>query len=212
VTPLETRIKEQMPSVLLTLASIVQALALEVLWDSTMEHPHLFAGGVAAWVGWLQVVALFLVVALVWLYYVQLVMRFRWVPTPRDSLVPFAFGVGQFVLAELLDPQWLAIWFFGLAALIGAAFWTSIATLSRAAADPDNAWFFAEFRPGRLERYGPLFATATPLFAFGVLAELSGGAVAIAIPCLVATDALLLLQIVLQRHYWRRSLAAGSTA
>ena len=36
------RAKEQFPSVLLTLLSIVQALALEFLWDHSRHRPELY--------------------------------------------------------------------------------------------------------------------------------------------------------------------------
>lgn len=43
------RTKEHFPSVLVTLLSIFQALALELLWGRVRESPYLFEGGLGAW-------------------------------------------------------------------------------------------------------------------------------------------------------------------
>jgi hypothetical protein len=42
VSDIRDRAKEQLPSVLLTLMSIIQALALEFLWEYVREAPRAF--------------------------------------------------------------------------------------------------------------------------------------------------------------------------
>ena len=51
--------KEMFPNIHLTLISIIQALALEVLWSAVNEREHLWAWNAAALTGWLQAAAVF---------------------------------------------------------------------------------------------------------------------------------------------------------
>lgn len=51
---MRNRAKEIFPMVLLTLLSIVQALALEFLWDHTRHRSDLFELSIAVIPGWLQ--------------------------------------------------------------------------------------------------------------------------------------------------------------
>ena len=47
------RAKKRFPTVLLTLLSIVQALALEFLWDHSRHRPELYEATATALLGWL---------------------------------------------------------------------------------------------------------------------------------------------------------------
>ena len=74
------RARSQFPSVLLGVLGIIQALAMELLWEQGV-------GGVANWraidaepSGWLQVSAIFMGIVLIWIQYAILVLRFSWVP------------------------------------------------------------------------------------------------------------------------------------
>ncbi len=49
------RAREQFPSVLLTLLSIIQAIALESLWDHARHRPELYSVSWDALLGWLQI-------------------------------------------------------------------------------------------------------------------------------------------------------------
>ena len=68
-----TRPRELLPGVLLTLLSVVQALVLETLWSTVQESSVLFAGGLPAWIGWLQVAAVFQGIVIIWLFYISIV-------------------------------------------------------------------------------------------------------------------------------------------
>ena len=80
------RAKEHFPAVLLTLLSIVQALALELLWSHLQKADHLFALSAVNVTLWLQIVATFFGIVLIWVVYASNVMRFRWVPATSDSV------------------------------------------------------------------------------------------------------------------------------
>jgi hypothetical protein len=209
VNPIAERAKELLPAVLLTLASIIQALSLEVLWEGAQQAPHLWIAGPTRFAGWLQVAGTFLAVMLVWVYYAQLVMRFRWVPTLRDSLIPFGFGLGQFALGELLRADRMHAWLYVVSGLFVYATWASTATLRAAQADPDNAWYVAIAEQGLVARFGIAAATVLALFGLGAITHRVGGGGAWGVAAMLAANAILLFQLVLQRRYWSRSVLAS---
>jgi hypothetical protein len=212
VHPIGERAKELLPSVLLTLASIIQALSLEVLWSSASDAPHLWSGGPAAVAGWLQVAAVFQTILLIWVYYAHLIMRFRWVPTLRDSLVPFGLGIVQFVLAELLRPDRRHLWCYTLAGLFVFAAWASVAIFRSAQRDPDNDWYFAVVKDSQAARFGPAVLSVGGLLALGVLLQGRGSGGNFGIAAMALANAILLGQIALQRYYWNRSLSLREMA
>ncbi len=208
--PAAERAKEQLPSVLLTLTSIIQALSLEVLWSSASAAPHLWAQGPALITGWLQIAAVFQIVVLIWLYYAQLIMRFRWVPTVRDSIVPFLFGLGQFALAELIQPESLHLWLYVLAGVFVLAWVSSTATFRAARQDPDNDWYFAQFSRSLVAQYGPPAATLVLLLMLALITQWVESSGPWAVAAMVGATLVLLVQIALQQYYWKRTVLEGA--
>jgi len=88
VNTMRKRAKEHFPTVLLTLLSIVQALALELLWSHLRESPYLFELSWITAISWMQILATFLGLVLIWVVYANNVMRFRWVPVTSESVYP----------------------------------------------------------------------------------------------------------------------------
>jgi len=86
--PLRKRVKDHLPTVLLTLLSIVQAFSLELMWAHVTSHEDLYQLTFVVMLSWLQILATFLGVLVIWLIYASLVLRFRWVPTTSDSVFP----------------------------------------------------------------------------------------------------------------------------
>ena len=129
------RAQELLPQVLLTLLSLIQAIALEGLWSRASGSPHLQIGEVgalAAVAGWLQVVAIICGILLIWLIYTSLVIRLTWVPTTRDSIFPYGIGLLEFAAIESLGPEHAVRW----ALLMGVIFlfvtWASVDIATRA--------------------------------------------------------------------------------
>ena len=104
MSAMRDRAKEHFPMVLLTLLSIVQALALELLWSHVVEADYLYESPLDALVTWIQIAATFTGLILIWVVYASNTMRFRWVPVTVDSVYPFIIGVLEFMLVETLDP------------------------------------------------------------------------------------------------------------
>jgi hypothetical protein len=211
-TKIEQRAKDMLPSVLLTLASIIQALALEVLWNRAMTAEHLWHEGPDLWIGWLQVAAMMQLIVLVWVFYAHQVLRLSWVPSLRDSVFPFALGVGEFTLCAMLSPEQLHRWFYVLAALFVFAQFAVYSTFARAEKEPENAWFFEDFPTGVWIRHGPGAITVALFVGLGLLVGAFGPTGAAALSAVLVANVVMALQLLLQRIYWNRSLAIDPDA
>ena len=201
------RARDLLPQVLLTLQSLIQAIALEGLWSRVAEAPHLHAGGPAAWVGWLQVSAVVLGILLVWLMYTSLVIRYLWTPTTRDSLFPFGIGLLEFAAIELLGPDHAAAWLLLMGAIYVLAIWSSFDMVERANRE-------AGLAPTRfVDRPGNRAATAAVgvHFALAALVAVVGG-YGIVVGIAFAIIALLLLvQILTVRRLTRAMMRSSET-
>lgn len=135
---IRNRARKRFPTVLLTLLSIVQALALEFLWDHSRHRAELYEISGPAFLGWLQIAATLNVIILIWLVYAGMVMRFRWTPTTADSIWPFIVGLIQFQLIELMGPNNLGRWLVVLATLFALMSIVNHLAMKRARLDTSN--------------------------------------------------------------------------
>ncbi len=163
------RAKDQFPSVLLTLLSIVQALALEFLWDHSRHRPELYETSWTALLSWLQIAASFNVIILIWLTYAGMVMRFRWTPTTADSILPFFVGLIQFLMIDIMGSDRLGLWFLVLALIFGTMNFVSHRVMRRARSDPSNREFFEQFSPATLSDFVPQIIIVITLMLVGGL-------------------------------------------
>ena len=141
------RATEQFPTVLLTLLSIVQALALEFLWTHLRERTDLYEVSWTALFGWLQIGASLNGIILIWLTYVGLTMRFRWTPSTADSVMPFFVGLVEFFMIDMLGPGKMGPWLMLMAMIFSTMIVLSYHVMRRARRDPSNDEFFALFSP-----------------------------------------------------------------
>jgi hypothetical protein len=200
------RAKELGPSVLVTLISIIQALSLEVLWNALGEQAHLWHGGWAAWIGWCQVAAVLCGIALVWVFYTTIVMRFVWLPNVRDSVIPFVLGLGEFVLADLLEPEWLSVWFLVMAGVFAYSTWASYLMFQSAASEPENVDFFQRNQVRMRDMWIPEAFFAVAMAGFGGIVSLLGPAGWPALACMVLTLGILFVQLDQIRRYWNLTM------
>jgi len=140
------RAREHLPSVLLTLLSIVQAIALESLWDHTVHRQEIFELSLAATAGWLQIAVSLFIIILVWLAYVSLVMRFIWTPSVTDLTLPFFVGVIELLMIESMGQDRLGAWFVVLAMIFTLLLLLTHSLFRRARRDPENAEFFQQIQ------------------------------------------------------------------
>jgi hypothetical protein len=200
------RAKEHFPTVLLTLLSIVQALALELLWAHLHEAGYLFQPTWIAVLSWVQVIATLLSIVLIWVIYASNVMRFRWVPVTSDSVYPFLIGLIEFMLIDTLGADEIGQWLLLVAAVFGVMHWVAHTTMRRARQDSDNEAFFADVIPAQLRDFYPQFAVVGALALAGVYVLVSSETGIVTMFILLATNGLLIRQFHEAAVYWKRSI------
>ena len=136
------RAKSNFPMVLLTLLSIVQALAFELLWNAVHEHPDFYEWSWVAFNAWVRVSVTLIGIIIIWSSYAANVMRFRWVPSTSDTFFPFFIGIVQFVLIDYLGSEDVAIWLLLVGVLFAVIAWSGHHDMRRARQDLENAEFF----------------------------------------------------------------------
>lgn len=196
------RMKENSPMVLLTLLSIVQALALELLWSQVLESAFLFDMSWTALLAWIQVAANFTGIVVIWIVYASIAMRFRWVPSMSDSVYPFIIGVLEFILVETLDPEYMGWWFFCLGLIFGLMTWVNHMKMRRARLDGENDEFFAHLEPATVRDFYPAFISITGFFMAGSYLAISGDRGIVALIAVAAALAILLRQMLVAARIW----------
>lgn len=203
---IRTRAKDQLPSVLLTLLSIIQALAIELLWTRLHEAAYLWEAGWPSVVGWSQVVAMLLGIFQIWLFYTSLVMRFRWIPSIRDSALPFVIGILEFTLIDLMGPGSLPAWFCTLAVIFGISVWAGQTIFRRARQDPENREFFETLTPARFRDFAASISEISALVLFGMLLYATGSPHGLSLAGLLFATGALAHQIQGTSRFWARSM------
>ena len=62
----QERARELLPAIIITVLSMIQALALEIYWTKIGESEFLWQGGWEAAIGWMQLLVVFLGMLLIW--------------------------------------------------------------------------------------------------------------------------------------------------
>jgi len=212
VNEISHRAKEHFPTVLLTLLSIVQALALELLWSHLHQADYLFELSWIAVISWMQIAATLLGIILIWVVYSGNVMRFRWVPATSDSVFPFFIGVTEFMLIETLGPDEIGLWLLFMALAFGLMNWVAHRTMQRARQDSDNDAYFSTMRPAALRDFYPGIAIVSGLALAGVYLLTSGDSRIFAMLALLATNGALGWQFYQAALFWEISVTEGTQA
>ena len=205
--PLESRrarAREHFPQVLLAVLGILQALALELLWERGVLGLDRWREVDALAVGVAQAVAVFMGVVLIWVLFATVVLRFSWLPRYRDLVFPFVLGALQFMLVESMAPEAISRWFALLALIFAVASIGSYQTFAAAIAED----------PAADAEVGVELASFVPSAVIVALLLVSGLGVSWAGPdswtawiALVLANAGLVAQLWVLRVYWRRDLA-----
>jgi hypothetical protein len=201
------RATEHFPSVLLTLLSMVQALAVELLWSHIRETPYLLELNWTSFIAWVQISATFIGIVLIWIAYSSSAMRFRWVPAISDSVLPFMIGIMEFMLIEALGPEHVSLWFILLATVFALMHWVSHQTMKRARKDPANAGFFKPRKPAVLRDVLRETMSIAGLVFAGLIVLISGSNGVVALLLLFGANALLGWQFYQTSIFWELSIA-----
>lgn len=200
------RAKEMLPAIILTILSIIQALALELFWNRLVESEYLWQAESAAVIGWLQALAMLLGIVLIWLVHVSFVLRFRWLPSLEDMVVPFLIGLLEFGMVDLMHPDLLGGWMILLSAVFAVSVAASHRMMQRARGEPENAYFFDHVGPPSLLDYRQSIATVLALMMFGILLLFFPDAVSLAFTALTFALAALCYQMLQAKRYWMHSV------
>ena len=206
------RARDLVPAMMLTVLSMFQALALELYWSKIGDSPFLWGGGWEALIGWMQLLAMFAGILLIWVLYVSFVLRFTWLPSLGDTLMPFLIGVLEFAMVDTLQPERLGIWLVLLGVLFGLATATSHATMRRARREPENAYFFTAVGPASWRDYLHSAFTVSLLAGFGIALLNVGFNPWLALAALLYALGTLSYQILQAKKYWMHSLLPGENA
>ena len=193
--------------VLLTLLSIVQALAIELLWSQVRESAYLFDMTWTALLTWFQVATSFVGIVLIWVVYASTAMRFRWVPNTSDSIYPFIIGVFEFALVEMHSPEFLGWWFICIAMIFALMTWVGHNKMRRARQDGENDDFFAKLAPATRRDFYPAYIVFGALMLTGIYLTVSGDRGILALIAVVTAAAFLVWQLFVATRFWEMSMA-----
>jgi len=206
------RAKDHFPAVLLTLLSIVQAIALELLWGHLVTSSYLYELTAMAVLGWTQVLATLLGMILIWVVYASNVMRFRWVPAVTDSIYPFGVGIFEFWLVECLTPGLEGVWLIVMGMVVAFMTWISQITMRRSRFDEDNADFFSGVPPATWLDFIPQAVVFGIFVVVGVAVAVFSPSYEYLIAAIGLTLMFLCWQFFSTTRYWKLSMAPPVTS
>ena len=202
------RAKDLLPSIILTILSMIQALALELFWSRIEDSGFLWQRGLDAVVGWLQLLVMLVGILLIWVFYVSFVLRFTWLPSLEDTLIPFLIGLLEFAMIDLMRPGLLAVWFVLLGAVFAVATMGSHLTMRQARQDPANDYFFSKVAPASWRDYRGTILVVCLFCVFGLVLWLSDNHGPTSIVALLIALAALLVRFAQAKGYWMHSLVS----
>ncbi len=200
------RAKQQMPMVLLTLLSIIQALALELLWAHVRSEPALLVLNWTAVLSWMQIVVTLMGIILIWLLYSSITMRFTWTPTPGDSVIPFGIGILEFTLIASLGLDNMPVWFVLLALLFAVMPATLQSIFRRARMESENSRYFADIPPARLRDFIPGMLAVLMLAGLGIMLKFTGNPNILVLISLLIAGAAHGYQMYLSSVRWKKAM------
>jgi len=203
MSKLRERAQEHFPAVLLTLISIIQALALELLWAKVTGTERLFRLDMEALVNWGMVSVALLGILQIWIMYSCMVMGFVWLPGLRDSIFPFVIGLQEFMLVTLIGSEFEGLWLLVLASIFLSANIITHLSFKRARQEPANELFFRNLEPAKLRDFkwaGSVILTLTVLGVISMMVE-SGSLLLLA--AMLLANIVLVVQIIAVRRLWQ---------
>jgi hypothetical protein len=198
------------PMVLLTLLSIVQALAFELLWAEVHQHHELYEWSMIAVIGWFQIIAMLLGIILVWMSYATNVMRFRWVPSTVDSLFPFLVGILQFIMIDNVGIAGISLWFLLLALLFAGMNWIAHHDMKRARLNIENEEYFANRRPATLRDFYTTMVVVAAMCVGSLVLWLANSSVLLYGCCVALALAVIVKQMFVADVFWQLSMSLDS--
>lgn len=201
-----SRARELVPSIIITVLSMIQALALELYWSRIQESDFLWSGGWPAALGWVQLAVMLLGIIQIWLMYVSLMLRFSWLPSMWDTVIPFAIGLLEFALIDLMGPERLGLWFMVLAIAFSLSIGAAHTAHRQARKDSENDYFFNAVAPASWKDYAGSIGSIAVLALIGVFLQISEDRSWLAMTALLLAAGMLASQLIIARRYWMHTL------
>jgi predicted lysophospholipase L1 biosynthesis ABC-type transport system permease subunit len=145
-------------------------------------------------------------ILLIWLLYVSLVLRFSWLPSMEDTLIPFAIGLLEFSMVDLMGPDTLGPWFLALAALFAICTGANHAVFVRARKDPANAYFFSKIPAASWRDFAASTTIVVMLILFSAALWITGNRSGMPLAGLIFGMSAMAYQFVLTHRYWMNTL------
>jgi hypothetical protein len=209
---MRARAQAQFPIVLLTLISIIQALALEILWSKVIESEFLWPVDMSSLVAWGMISVSLMGILQLWVMYSTLVIGFTWRPQLRDSILPFVIGIQEFMLVNLIGAEFNVNWLYVLASIFLVANYVVHTSYKRAREEPENAPFFRGKAPATWKDFRGAFAIIGLFVLFGMLITVVDNTNLLALIAMVFANITLLLQIVNSKKLWDELMTLADEA
>lgn len=201
------RVKTNVPAVVLAVLGIIQAFALELLWNYVSGTELLFTMTWQALMSWTQVAITLVGIITIWLVYASNVTRFVWVPSIHEFILPFWVGLMQFLLIQILGPTWVGLWLVLMAILIATIVWVGQSTMRKARKDPDNAAFFSNTSVATWRDFYPAIIVVPILLFAGIYEWATAAYNLFTLTTLVFILGFLCVQIRQLAFWWNRSVS-----
>jgi hypothetical protein len=192
------KVKDEFPSVYLTLISIIQASVVGYLIITMQTH-----WGKLTLTNWMPPVATFLLIITVWNEYMMGSTTFRWIPRLKDSFLPFALGISEiYVVSNIVE--YLYSWCFSTSVFSFIGFLAFLNMFHSAKRHPENDPIFE--RIGKLEKMTKIcaFSLAIVFALLGIISyTLKANPIA---EIIIGAFSLILILAFLYRgvKYWER--------
>ena len=199
---MRARAVSQFPIVLLTLISIIQALALVLLWSKISDSDFLWNFDIKALVGWGMLSVALMGILQIWVMYSTIVIGFTWRPSLRDSVLPFVIGIQQFMMISTISPTFNVMWLYVLASIFLVGNGVAHITYKRARADTNNDFFFKCRDPATFKNFAGPFLIISMLVGLGMLSTVLDDPNWLVLTAIVFANGALAMQIILSRALW----------
>jgi hypothetical protein len=203
------RAKDMLPAIIVTVLSMIQALALELYWTKIQSADFLWLGGWDAIVGWIQLAVMLLGIILIWLMYVSTILRFSWLPSMQDTVTPFAIGLLEFSMIDLMGPDTLGVWFLILAMTFSVSIWAVHMIHWQARNDPDNHYFFENISPTGWRDFKSSYVVIAVFVVLGVTLWIRDEVGILAVAGLLFAAVAIMGQLFMSHRYWMHSLVGS---
>jgi hypothetical protein len=135
------------------------------------------------------------------------VTRFLWVPTIQEFVMPFAVGLIQFSIIQMLTVQLTGPWMVLVAALILTINWIAHSTMRKARLDGDNSEFFTGTTTASWRDFQLAIGSIALLLVYGIYEWVFAPFNAATLSILLITLGLLLVQFRLMAVWWSCSVS-----